>query len=286
MKNKAQKYFIILFLLLINIAIFVWIFNSKEKDTMKVYFLNVGQGDAIFIEAPNGKQVLIDGGRDTSVVNELGRVMGFFDREIDLIIATHSDQDHIGGLPAVFEKYKVVNFLDSFTESETSTYEALMNLSLEEGSDNKIGLRGQRVILDRQKGVHLLILAPQPDDFEIGEVNDLSVVVKLVYGDTSFLLTGDAGKMVEAGLFASDGDILKSSVLKAGHHGSRTSSASFFVKAVDPNYAVISAGKDNSYGHPHKEVLEVFEKQGVKIINTAEEGTIKFISNGVDVWVK
>jgi len=286
MKNKAQKYFIILFLLLINIAIFVWIFNSKEKDTMKVYFLNVGQGDAIFIEAPNGKQVLIDGGRDTSVVNELGRVMGFFDREIDLIIATHSDQDHIGGLPAVFEKYKVVNFLDSFTESETSTYEALMNLSLVEGSDNKIGLRGQRVILDRQKGVYLLILAPQPDDFEIGDVNDLSVVVKLVYGDTSFLLTGDAGKMVEAGLFASDGDILKSSVLKAGHHGSRTSSASFFVKAVDPNCAVISAGKDNSYGHPHKEVLDVFEEQGVKIINTAEEGTIKFISNGVDVWVK
>lgn len=286
MKHKNQKYFLILFLLVVNITIFVLIFNLKDKDIMKVYFLNVGQGDAIFIEAPNGKQVLIDGGRDTTVINELGRVMGFFDREIDLVIATHSDQDHIGGLPAVFEKYKVVNFIDSFTESDTNTYKALMDLSVAEGSDNQIGLRGQRVILDRQKGVYLLILAPQPDDFEVDDVNDLSVVAKLIYGDTSFLLTGDAGKMVEAGLFASDGDILKSSVLKAGHHGSRTSSVSFFVKAVDPNYVVISAGKDNSYGHPHKEVIDVFERQEVRILNTAEEGTIKFISNGLDVWVK
>lgn len=251
-----------------------------------MYFLDVGQGDSILIKAPNGREVLIDGGPDSSVLSALGRVMGFFDRSIDIVLATHPDQDHTGGLPLVFDKYKVSYFIDSVADGHSNSYEALEEKVKEEGSEYFLGKRGMIIDLDREHGVYLHILYPNEDDFAIDEVNELSIIAKLIYGDTSFMLTGDAGKTTEAFLVATDRDYLKSTVLKVGHHGSKTSSSWSFVNAVDPEYAIISAGENNRYGHPHKETLDTLSDLGVDVISTAECGTIEFISNGIDVWQK
>lgn len=284
--NNHKKYVPIAILLLINLFIWSYHLSGKVTDIMKVHFLDVGQGDSILIEAPNGKQVLIDGGRDASVLNELGQIMGFFDRSIDIVIATHPDADHITGLPLVLDRYRVNTFIDSVAESDSLPYSALQKEVKEQGIDYYVGFRGMVITLDDKAGVYIHVLYPYDDEFRFTDTNDLSIITKLVYGDTSFMLTGDAPKIVETMLTATDGEYLKSSVLKAGHHGSNTSSGSRFVEIVNPSYAAISAGLDNSYGHPHPEVLEVFAEQGVEVLSTADRGTIEFRSNGVDVWVK
>lgn len=253
---------------------------------MKVFFLDVGQGDSILVVAPNGRKILIDGGAGTSVLRELGRSMGFFDRRIDIVLATHPDQDHIGGLPFVLENYKVTNFIDSIGESDTASYRELLNLVRDKDIETFYGLRGMVIVLDHKHGVYLHVLYPEPDDFKITETNDLSVVAKLIYGDTSVMLTGDAPKQVENMLASIDGNYIRSSILKAGHHGSKTSTSGIFVREIDPYVAIISAGKNNRYGHPNVEVLNILEKENVKILETAREGTIEFRSNGVDVWQK
>lgn len=286
MKNNSKIFYFLGFLVILNIFIWAFYFSVKPNEIMKVYFLDVGQGDAIFVEAPNGNQILIDGGADAGVLRELGRVMGFFDRSIDIVLATHPDQDHIGGLPLVMERYKVGNFIDSVAESDTSSYQRLKSLA----KDNKIptyfGMRGMVIILDRANGVYLHVLYPVADDFKITETNDMSLVAKLVYGDTSMILTGDAPKLVESMLDSTDGNYLKSTVLKAGHHGSKTSTGSAFVETVSPTYAIISAGEDNRYGHPNIEVVNVLKGENVEILETAKEGTIEFHSNGTDIWPK
>ncbi len=285
-RDFYQKYSLIFLLILTNLFIWSYHIENRGRDLLKVYFLDVGQGDSILIEAPNGRQLLIDGGRDSSVLNELGRVMGFFDRSIDIVLATHPDADHVTGLPLVLDRYRVETFIDSIAEAESLPYTALQQKARGEGAEYYVGFRGMVITLDEEAGVYLHVLYPYDDEFRFTDTNDLSIITKLVYGDTSFMLTGDAPKIVETMLTTTDGEYLKSSVLKAGHHGSNTSSGTSFVEMVDPEYVVISAGRDNSYGHPHPEVIETFEEQGAEIHSTIEEGTIEFRSNGFDVWVK
>ncbi len=281
-----KKYFFVALLLIINIFLWSYHLGNRGSGILKVSFLDVGQGDSILIEAPNGKQMLIDGGRDSSVLNELGKTLGFFDRSIDIILATHPDADHVTGLPLVLDRYKVGTFIDSISEAQSLPYAALQKKAKEESAEYFIGFRGMVITLDPNAGVYLHVLYPYDDEFRFTDTNDLSIITKVVYGDTSFMLTGDAPKIVESMLVATDGEYLKSSVLKAGHHGSNTSSGAAFVEMVDPEYVVISAGRDNSYGHPHPEVIETFTEQGAEIHSTIEEGTIEFRSNGVDVWMK
>lgn len=286
MKNLYRKYFFILVLCFANSIIWPFYFNGAKNNELHVYFLDIGQGDSILIKAPNGREMLIDGGPDSSILPVLGKALGFFDRSIDVVLATHPDQDHIGGLPLVFDRYEVSKFIDSVADGTSNSYDALEEKAKEEGSDYFLGKRGMVVELDRDRGVYVHILYPNEDDFKIDETNELSIVAKLVYGDTSFMLTGDAGKTTEAFLVATDKEYLESTVLKAGHHGSKTSSSWSFVKAVNPKYAIISAGADNRYGHPHKETIDTLNDLGVEILSTYEEGTIEFVSNGVDVWQK
>lgn len=275
-----------LMLLFANVLVWAFHFSQRQDGILEVSFLDIGQGDSIFIETPNGTQMLIDAGRDTLALNRLGKAMGFFDRSIDVVLVTHPDQDHIGGIPGVLDQYDVAHFVDSFASTASGAYDEMNRRVEAEGSEYHVGKRGMLITLDEDAGVYFHILHPEPDDFAVTETNDLSIIGKLVYGDTSFMLTGDAGKAQEAMLYATDGGYLKSSVLKAGHHGSKTSSLAAFVKIVDPTYAIVSAGKDNSYGHPHKEVIDTFEKQNIEILSTAEQGTIRFLSNGIDVWLK
>ena len=248
-----------------------------------VVFLDVGQGDAIFVQTPTGTQLLIDGGRDQSVLPELNTVMSFSDRTIDYILATHPDADHISGFYDVLERYSISNVIRTENESDTAIWQAVEEAVVEEKAKVYYARRGQRY--DLGDGVVLEILFPDTDPSGM-ESNTSSIVARLIYGDTSFMLTGDSPKAIEEYLVLIEGEYLKSDVLKAGHHGSRTSTSELFLDHVDPKFAVISAGKDNSYGHPHVEVTDALFNAGITTLNTAEDGRVAFWSDGKQVKLK
>ncbi len=285
-KTKFWKSILIVVLFLLNIFCVYVLLGEDRRGILTVSFLNIGQGDAIFIDAPNGNQLLLDGGAGRAVLRELSKSMPFYDRSIDVVLASHADQDHVGGLPDVLNKYNVPVFLENGLAGKSSSYDELERIVKDRVSKDKIKqiiLRAGMVV-DLGSGVELRILFPDRNPKGM-DTNDSSVVAKLVYGETEFLLTGDSPKSIEEYLVNKKVD-LKSDVLKAGHHGSKTSSSNIFVKAVDPSYVVISAGKDNKYGHPHREVLEVFKNNNVVIKNTALEGRIVFESDGVNLKIK
>jgi len=264
--------------------IFVWdaLYERWPSDKLSVYFLNVyflnvGQGDAIFIDSPQHTRVLVDGGKNRKVLTELGKILPFADKRIDVVIATHPDADHIGGLPEVVSRYKVGMFMEPGVKSLNSIDDELHRRLDEKNTAKLIARRGMTINLGG--GAKLQILFPT-QDVSNWETNRASVVGRLTYGDRKFLLTGDSPIPIEKVLISLDEKMLDVDVLKAGHHGSRTSTSLEFAEAVSPDYAVISAGKDNSYGHPHQEVLDILEKVGSKILSTAERGTIKFETNG------
>lgn len=263
--------YILVSLVVLNGIVFWYL---EESPYLTVSFLDVGQGDAIFIEAPNGNQVLIDGGPNTAVLRELSKVMPLWDRSIDVVIATHSDVDHIGGLPEVLEQYDVEVVVGPHTESDTATFDAFKDAIPKQ----IIPIHGTEIVLDED--ITLTILFPDRD-MSFAEPNASSIISHLVYGETEFLFMGDAPKAIERLLLHRN---IESDVLHAGHHGSKTSTDAEFVGRVDPEFVVISAGKDNRYGHPHEEVLEVLE--GREVLGTYDVGTIMFESDGTDIWRK
>ncbi|MBI4093401.1 MBL fold metallo-hydrolase, partial [Candidatus Kaiserbacteria bacterium] len=239
-----------------------------------------GQGDAIFIDAPSGRQVLMDGGPDRSVLRELGKVMPWWDRSIDVVIATHPDADHISGLVDVLQRYRVEYVFQPGVEKNTGPAESMLLSVAKEGAQEIYARRGQ--IIDLGVGAYLEILFPDRDVSDV-ETNTASIVARLVYGETAFMLTGDSPQAIEEYLVRLDSSKLQSTVLKAGHHGSRTSSSPLFLGFVNPNFVVFSRGCENRYGHPHEEVVELFTRLEIPTFDTCTEGRISFISDGITV---
>lgn len=276
-------------LLAANIIVFVYLHNTTPGNLLHVYFLDVVQGDAIFIDSPTHGRVLLDGGPDRKVLTELGKILPFGDRRIDVMIESHPDRDHIGGLPEVVAQYDVGAFLEPGVESPNKVDDELhARVALQHIPDI---LARRNMIVDFGDGAKLVILFPN-QDVSSWDTNDASIVAKLVYGDESFLLTGDSTKKAEYILLGLNKNILDSTVLKAGHHGSRTSTSLPYAEAVSPEYAVISAGKNNSYGHPHKETIDTLKQVGATILSTEDTlygsglGTIEFEIDGQNLVVK
>ena len=265
--------------------IFVWqaLYDRQPGNTLSVYFLDVGQGDAILIDSPSHGRVLVDGGKNRKVLTELGKILPFADRRIDVVTATHPDADHIGGLPEVISRYKVGTFIESGAESENNIDDELKRRIEEKNIQSVVARRG--MVINFGDGVKLTVLFPNQDVSKL-DPNDASIVARLTYGEESFLLTGDAELRTENILLNLDPEVLDSDVLKVGHHGSRSSTFILFAEAVSPEYAVISAGKDNTYGHPHKEVLSILNKIHAKIVSTIDRGTIKFETDGKSLNLK
>lgn len=249
-------------------------YTSTSSGALEVHFFDVGQGDAIFIETPAGTQVLIDGGRDARVIEKLGRVMPFYDRSLDLVVATHMDSDHIGGLLEVLRQFDVGGVLVSTTESNTELSEAFWSIIEEKDIAVMQVERGDNFVLD--DGVNMLVLAPWPELLRGVKDNDMSVVIKLMYKNDSFLFTGDLEKRGEYALVQSGIDVA-ADVLKIGHHGSNTSSVPLFLARVAPRLAIIQVGK-NSYGHPNPAVLK--RLRGVNVLRNDIRGDIVLYSYG------
>ena len=286
MRKFTILFYLVLILIIANVFVFLNAQAVGDNNLLVVSFLDIGQGDAIYIKAPNGVDMLIDGGKkDSDILTELGRVMSVTDKEIDIVLATHPDADHIGGLTKVLENYNVKHIVTNGRSKDTGVFKLLNDDIKNENASTTIAERGQRIILDKDKNIYFDIYWPikiyQSDD-----TNDLSILGKLVYGESEFLLTGDAGKEIENQIIKWCKLCLDSDVLKLGHHGSRTSTSRTFLDNVAPDYAIVSAGANNSYGHPHKEIVDLVQMQNINILETSKEGTITFVSDGIKYGLK
>jgi competence protein ComEC len=273
-------------LVLMVLALIAWLpieGRSSQPTFLQVRFLDVGQGDSIHIVTPDGYEALIDGGPSSMVLREFSQTRSFFDRTIDLVIASHFDADHVAGLVDILERYEVSTIVYAESEKDSVPARAFLNSVEAEGAQVEIAQAGQIIKL----GEHtvLRIFSPYGDTSD-WESNTASVIVQVVYGEVEFLLTGDAPANIENYLVEKYGGQLESEVLKLGHHGSKTSSTDIFLSTVQPQYAVVSSGKDNRYGHPHETVVERVRLLGVNLLNTADYGTLVFESDGERVWRK
>lgn len=266
-------------------AIFIWyaVATEDRNGKLTVVFLDIGQGDAIFIESPTGTQMMIDGGPGVVVLRELGKVMPFYDRSIDLLLVSNPDKDHMSGFLDVLRSFKVSAVIEPGTVGASADYRSLEDATEKEGAQRIVAERGQRLNLGG--GVYFEILFPDRNVLGL-DTNDGSIIGKLVYGTTSFLFPGDAPKAIEEYLAYLDTERLNVDVLKVGHHGSKTSTSEALLGFASPAMAVISAGKDNRYGHPHQEVLDRLKQFEVETFGTYERGIVVMESDGETVRVK
>lgn len=266
--------FVVVTTLLVQLAI------RSSQDKLTISFLDVGQGDATLIETPSGTDILVDGGRGKKVNRPLSEVLPFYDRTLDLVIATHADSDHIGGLEDVFADYQVANAVLPARAGDSHVWSAFEKASEQERLS---GAKLQRLSAGQVTRIgamtYLITLAP-PAEAVPADSNDSSYVFKLVYGDTSVLLPGDISESLEMYLADKYGEFLDADILKLAHHGSDTSSSWPFVSAVSPQFATVSAGADNSYGHPSPSVLDRLKEINASTTCTCNIGTITFVSDG------
>lgn len=260
------------------------IVSHVSPHKLEVSFLDVGQGDAIFIQTPSGKQILIDGGATNKIMEELPKRMPYFDTTIDVIVATHPDADHVTGLIPVLKKFVVENVILSPSEGVTGIYDDVKKHIDEERTEVHHGVAGD--VVDFGDGVVARVLYPSRSYVaKKDDTNDASVSMIITYGDESFLLTGDLPSTREPSLMRV-GLPRNITVYKAGHHGSKYSSGEPLLTYIRPEYAVVSAGKENKYGHPNPEAMERLQKYSREILSTIDKGTITFVTDGKSMEVK
>jgi competence protein ComEC len=272
-KNKIR---ILIVLFVITIIIWVFVFReAKQNDILEIDFFDVGQGDGIFVETGDGKQMLVDGGPSNVILEKLGKEMGFYDRYIDLVILTHPEYDHINGLIEVIKRYNIGAIITTGVVRDTNQYKEWIKIIEQKNIPIYIAQLGGQI--DFGNNIKMDILYPFENlvGQEVSNTNNSSIVGKLVYKDFEVLLTGDIEKSVERKLVNSGID-LKADVLKVPHHGSKTSSTEEFLQAVNSVINIIQAGKDNKYGHPHQEVLE----RMANVLVTGQIGDLEILSNG------
>lgn len=249
----------------------------KDSELM-ISYMDVGQGDAAYIKV-NGNDILIDAGPRSNSKELLEQLKAKNIDDFELVIATHPHEDHIGGMVYVFKEYEVKAFYSPKITHTTKTYENLVKAVKDEGLKTK-ELKGGMVI-DLGEGAKFEVFTPQKSEYE--ELNDYSPIMKLSFGDTSYLFTGDAEKLAEEEALAKYKTYLDSDVIKFGHHGSSSSSSNAFIEAVSPKYGIISCAKDNKYGHPHRETLDIIKKYNIKTFRTDTDGEIILTSDGKSI---
>jgi competence protein ComEC len=278
-----------LILPLLVVAILVWsVALTTPDDKLHVSFLNVGQGDAILIQTPNGQDILIDGGPDPHQINlELSNKLPFWDRTIDLVVCTQPHADHVTGLVEILLRYNVKQVLNAEVSYNSSIYQEWLRLLEDKGIEYNIACAGQEI--DLGNGAKMEVLNPPEGLFEetSHDVDNNGVVLRLTWGKISFLFTADIREEAEFELIGQRAN-LKSTVLKVAHHGSKTSTCQQFLAAVDPEVAVISAGVGNPFGHPSAEVVErLIDRLGEdNVYRTDKDGTIELMTDGEKLWVE
>lgn len=256
--------------------------GGSASGTLEVYFFDVGQGDSELIRLPGGENILIDAGTSSTEDELVGELRSLGAETLDLVVATHPHADHIGGMASVIDAFDVRQVvMPRVSESDTpttKTYENLLQSIADKGLTITPAEPGDELL--SSGGAVLTVLAPNGEDY--GDLNNYSVVLRLTYGEDSFLFTGDAEEASEEEMLSLDWP-LTATVLKCGHHGSETSTSPAFLDAVSPQYAVISCGVDNDYGHPDAVTLEKLEAAGAEVFRTDLQGTILASTDGSGV---
>lgn len=286
MKDRIKKLAPAFSAIILVLNVYVWSSYLKPSDlNLHFYMLDVGQGDALYFRTSHGQDVLVDGGQGKDVLAELGRSMPFYDRDIDLVIATHPDKDHIGGLINVLEKYNVGRFMMTGINDDSKDYAQLKELIDEKEIPVTVAQKGQKINFGDDLGVD--IIAPENMNGKSMEnINDSSIVGLLRFKDFEILLTGDAELAEWEDILSALPNNKKIEILKISHHGSKNGTTEKILAGIKPELALISVGKGNSYGHPHREVLSVLEKFRVKVLRTDEKGTIEIVSDGDHYQIK
>lgn len=283
---KHKIFVVILFVVLLFISSRDLVFEQDNVSTnisgnLDVYFIDVGQGDSVFIHTPNDNTILIDGGEATQGENVLNFLKEQGIEHLDVVVATHLHSDHIGGLVTVIENMDIGSIYMPKTVHNTKTFENLVLAVKQKELKFKPAYAGVDILLD---DVNATFVAPEKKE-TYDDLNNSSAVLRLTYENVSFLFTGDAESESEEDMLAS-GQNLGAQVLKVAHHGSSSSTTEEFLEAVNPEYAIISCGEENKYGHPHRETIQLLEEFDVSIYRTDEEGTIHITSDGSKIDLK
>ena len=271
-------------LLLVNWA--AWGYVTAGSG-LRVTFFDIGQGDSIFVETPQGHQILIDGGPNSAVIEKLGKAMPFWDKTIDLMVLTHPEADHISGLVDVFKQYAVQNVLWTGVEKDTNIFAVWERALLAEDARVILARAPQKLVWS-QNSANAFLEILYPDDSAIASVraaNNTSIISRLVFGGRSFLFTGDIEKTIEQKLVEEKNN-LHADVLKVPHHGSKTSSSESFLAALSPRIAVMQVGAKNRYGHPAEEVMERFAAFGIPVLRSDLNGDILITSDGTSLRIQ
>lgn len=277
---KKEIYYILITIFLLDLISILFILELREDDLLKVVFFDIGQGDGIFIETPEKHQIIIDGGPDYNLMSEkISEEIPFWDKEIDLIILTHTDKDHQNGLLGVLEKYDVKNIIWNGVEEEDSkgaeNWKAMVEKEIKDGGEVNQMKAGDKINVE-STNIEFLWPEALPERNEKIDINDYSLVFKICYYSSCYLFTGDISSVQENYLISKD---ISADVLKISHHGSKEASTNRFLSIVDSKIAVIQVG-ENNYGHPSEEVLERLSKNSIKILRNDASQDIEIDSDG------
>lgn len=263
----------------VNLIAMTFYLHFDEKNHLKLYFFDVGQGDSSLIQTPFGQNILIDAGADDRLMTQLGEALGIFDNIIDVLVISHPHEDHIGGLEDVLNKYHIGMIIYTGALYDSSMYKS--DLALIKNKNIKIKIITGMQDLNFGKDCDLYLLYPFESLYkkQIPNINNTSIVSKLSCDNLTVLYAADMESDVEKDLLGKYSvKEIKAKILKVGHHGSDTSSSVSFLKTVNPDIAIISDGKNNKFGHPSKRVLRRLEDLDTEILRTDEKGEIKIES--------
>ena len=249
--------------------------NSESK--LIVHFLDVGQGDSIFIELPNGKTMLVDAGENYHGQGIIDYVQTIGYQKLDYVVATHPHEDHIGSMPYIVRNFEIGSIYMPDVTANTATFESLLKAIKAKGLRVKNGRTGVHIIMDGELTADIIA----PDKPDESNLNNSSIVLLLTFGNVSYLLTGDA-ETKELNAIRAD---MHATVLKAGHHGSKTSTTQTLLKKISPSVTVISCGKNNDYGHPHAEVLKMLKSVNSSVYRTDRDQTVIVATDGSSLTV-
>lgn len=265
------------------LGIVLWSQASFDKN-LEVIFLDIGQGDSILINTPQGKNILIDGGPDNTVIQKLGKYLPFYDKDIDIMILTHPHDDHVTGLIEVLRRYKVKEIYYTGVVHTSPSYLHWLEEIKKEGVI--LNLVSHPFDLDLEENLTFKFLFPTESflDKRVDNLNNTSIINQLIYKNKTFLFTGDAEIELEEELINGNFD-LESDVLKVCHHGSKTSSSREFLEAVQPKIAIISVGENNKFNHPSYRTIKNLEKSGAAIYRTDRDGDIIIKSDGEGIRI-
>ncbi|HEY4474515.1 MAG TPA: ComEC/Rec2 family competence protein [Candidatus Paceibacterota bacterium] len=278
MQSRQLKLTHLVIILCLSVFTFSTHSIASQKDgLLKIYFFDVGQGDAIFVETPSGNQVLIDGGPDNKVIQELAKVMPFYDHDIDMVVATHPHADHIAGLISVLERYEVKNILQAKEYYNSPVVLTWRDVVQGEGANEIEAIAGKTIELGNDVVLKIIYPRQSLEGQTVKNPNNNSVVMMLDYKDTEILLVGDIESKVEKELL---GDEIDADILKVGHHGSKTSTTVGFLEKISPQVAFIGVGSKNKFGHPSSEVTQRLENLGIKYYRTDLDGHTEVVSDG------